>query len=203
MNKHFIPHIISSTKEIDQCTLSNGFDVDLNLFGIVGKSDQFEVSEKQNIHVNLNEDCAITKLSKNRYLWPLILESSFRRMQAGNRPHCDAGREFSCDIRDLFALWLGLPMEIELFSEVEKRDDLEKILDQCDGAPVFIRLYHESDGYSWVWIVEHAKKYSVWESQSSDTRGQLIINAESIQRFLDEYPKADIIYSKGPAAVKL
>lgn len=215
LNKNFIPSIYnvpgddSKSADIDQCYLESGFDADFQLFPVLEPSAP---AGPHKVHVNIKKGCVERKSENHRHIWPYILEASFQNM--GQRPLCKAGLEFSCDLRDLFRLWFGLPMNIESFQDVHDRKEgltLDKILQDCDGSPIFIVLRYE-DGYEVALIIETKNaEGDYWEYQSSDVEGHKRLDAKQIQDIYDDYGRseeqkwkaADIVYGRGPAALQM
>jgi hypothetical protein len=188
----------SEYPDIDRCQLrpsADGLDVDFNLFPLTGALGNPKQERKQ---VKFQKAC-VDRLKDNRNIWPYLLEHSFRNMR--DRPACPYWHQDSCDIRDLYRLWLGLPMVIESFHKLWYDGIMYQTLDNCDGSPIFIR---KDDGKTEsLLIVEHKRSDGVWECQSSEGKGQVLLDIKEMHQILNQYPLSDVIYGVGPAAVKL
>jgi hypothetical protein len=86
-------------------------------------------------------------------------------------------------------------------------------LDKCDKSPIFIRCFDwrpaadrsqpgDGDRYEWILIVKQ-KKDNWWEYQSSANGKTFLLDMEMINRILERYPEAEVIYGDGPAALRV
>jgi hypothetical protein len=205
-----VPGANSAWSDVDQCTLSSsdGLAVEFSLFPAKGALKDPKPEKRK---VKIEKECVQQGLRNNRHIWPYLLEDASKNM--GERPDCDGSPRFSCDIRDLYRSWLGLPMRIESFRALWYRGQMYQTLDNCDKSPVFIRCYDyrpaadksllgDGDRHEWILIVNQ-KKGDWWECQSSDSEGTFLLDMERIHLILERYPEADVIYGEGPAAIQV